>query len=263
MFDIFSRNLFDFNDFWNNCFFFNLATKAGFFSHLLKQRDTGYGPVFVRLPVCLSQDTSRSYIKTDARTELFFLAWRLPFICVIRKSEYLEKWRYFPLKLCLKLWTQKKFATASRRVLTTKLVNDRSCWPHLRQSTRRGRTHYTSVDRNAVTPLLRFAVRMLCNLFVQLCSRWQHFEWHSASRGPSVVAEILVIFYRRCLQSEPHGTGWLQQCAAARDTCVVYLSVASVSLMIAITALSRSWITCSQARRRSISINSMCQWINV
>jgi len=192
-----------------------------------------------------------------------FLAWRLPFICVIRKSEYLEKWRYFPLKLCLKLWTQKKFATASRRVLSTKLVNDRSCWPHLRQSTRRGRTHYTSVDRNAVTPLLRFAVRMLCNLFVQLCSRWQHFEWHSASRGPSVVAEILVIFYRRCLQSEPHGTGWLQQCAAARDTCVVYLSVASVSLMIAITALSHSWITCSQARRRSISINSMCQWINV
>ena len=157
----------------------------------------------------------------------------------------------------------KKFATASRRVLSTKLVNDRSCWPHLRQSTRRGRTHYTSVDRNAVTPLLRFAVRMLCNLFVQLCSRWQHFEWHSASRGPSVVAEILVIFYRRCLQSEPHGTGWLQQCAAARDTCVVYLSVASVSLMIAVTALSRSWITCSQARRRSISINSMCQWINV
>ena len=52
--------------------FFNLATKAGFFSHLLKQRDTGYGPVFVRLPVCLSQDISRSYIKTDARIELVF-----------------------------------------------------------------------------------------------------------------------------------------------------------------------------------------------
>jgi len=28
--------------------------------------------------------------------------------------------------------------------------------------------------------------------FVQLCSNWQDFDWHSASRGPSAVAELLV-----------------------------------------------------------------------
>jgi len=28
--------------------------------------------------------------------------------------------------------------------------------------------------------------------FVQLCSSWPDFNWHSASRGPSVIAELLV-----------------------------------------------------------------------
>ena len=30
--------------------------------------------------------------------------------------------------------------------------------------------------------------------FVQLCSSWQDFNWLKASRGPSAVAELLVIF---------------------------------------------------------------------
>jgi len=30
--------------------------------------------------------------------------------------------------------------------------------------------------------------------FVQLCSSWRHFNWLRASRGPSVIAELLVSF---------------------------------------------------------------------
>ena len=31
------------------------------------------------------------------------------------------------------------------------------------------------------------------SFFVQLCSSWQDSDWHSASRGPSAIAELLVI----------------------------------------------------------------------
>jgi len=50
------------------------------------------------------------------------------------------------------------------------------------------------VDRNPVTPLLWFAADSLYNLFLQLLSSWQDFVWHSASRGPSTVAELVVQF---------------------------------------------------------------------
>ena len=37
--------------------------------------------------------------------------------------------------------------------------------------------------------------------FVQLCRSWQDFNWHTASRGPSVIAELLVpIWIRRSAQ---------------------------------------------------------------
>jgi len=36
-----------------------------------------------------------------------------------------------------------------------------------------------------------------CDFFVQLCSTWQNFNWHSASRGSSAVAEHLVSRARR------------------------------------------------------------------
>ena len=45
---------------------------------------------------------------------------------------------------------------------------------------------YTSVDCNLLTPLLRFFVDFLYNLFIQLCSCWPDFDCHSASRGPYV-----------------------------------------------------------------------------
>ena len=90
-----------------------------------------------------------------------------------------------------------KFRRGKSMVLSTKLVNGRACWPHLRRSTRRGWTYivyYRSVDRNAQTPLVPVVLDLLYNLFLQLCSSWQDFDWHSASRGPSATAELLVLF---------------------------------------------------------------------
>jgi len=52
--------------------------------------------------------------------------------------------------------------------------------------------YYTSVDCNLLTPLLRFVLDLLYDLFIQLCSVWQDFDWHIASRGPSAVAELIV-----------------------------------------------------------------------
>jgi len=48
-----------------------------------------------------------------------------------------------------------------------------------------------TVDRSALTALLRFVFDLLYNLFVQLCSSWQEFDWYSASRGPSAEAQLI------------------------------------------------------------------------
>ena len=49
-----------------------------------------------------------------------------------------------------------------------------------------------SVNRNPLTPLPRFVVNLLHNLFLHLCESWQAFDWHCASHGPSAVAQLLV-----------------------------------------------------------------------
>ena len=49
----------------------------------------------------------------------------------------------------------------------------------------------TSVDRSAVTALLRSHMDLLCNLFLQWCSSWQDFVWYSVSCSLSAVEELL------------------------------------------------------------------------
>ena len=51
---------------------------------------------------------------------------------------------------------------------------------------------WVGVKRNLLTPILRLVVHLFYNFFLQLCSSWQDFDWHSVSRGPSAVAEFLV-----------------------------------------------------------------------
>ena len=50
-----------------------------------------------------------------------------------------------------------------------------------------------SSTRGGSTSVRGFAVQVVPTL---LCSSWQDFYWHSASRGPSAVAELLLWFYR-------------------------------------------------------------------
>ena len=47
----------------------------------------------------------------------------------------------------------------------------------------------TSVNRNPLTPLLQSVVDLLYNLGIG----GRNFDWHSASRGPSATAELLVV----------------------------------------------------------------------
>jgi len=50
------------------------------------------------------------------------------------------------------------------------------------------------VDCNALTPFLRFFSGLVVQVVPTLLfSSWQDYEWHIASRGPSVIAELLVI----------------------------------------------------------------------
>ena len=50
---------------------------------------------------------------------------------------------------------------------------------------------HTSLDRNAVTALLRSRMGLLCILFLQWCSRWQDFVWYSVSCSLSAVEQLL------------------------------------------------------------------------
>jgi len=98
-------------------------------------------------------------------------AWRLPSTCPalcdkeIRVSPNVRE-------LCPNS-ELRKFRHGKSIVLSTKLVDGRACWSHLRRSMRCDWTHiicYTSVDRNAPTPLLWFVVHYNL-LFVQLFGR--------------------------------------------------------------------------------------------
>ena len=76
--------------------------------------------------------------------------------------------------------------TTKSAVLSTKLIDGGAYWPDLRRSTHRSWTHivyYTSVDHNALTPLLPFVVDLLHNLFLQLWSSWQDFDWRRVARS--------------------------------------------------------------------------------
>jgi len=53
------------------------------------------------------------------------------------------------------------------------------------------RCTHTSIDRNALTALLRSRVGLLWTLFLQLCSSWQDFVWYSVSCSLSAVKELL------------------------------------------------------------------------
>jgi len=112
--------------------------------------------------------------------------------CVIRKYAYLQKSGYFPLGLFPELRTLENFATASRSRCqqhssssssTVEFVDD-TC-------TTIDESWLFTTSRSTVTLWLHYwdLLRICCTTCFY---GWQDFDWHSASRGPSAVAELRV-----------------------------------------------------------------------
>jgi len=171
------------------------CTPTHIYRATLCQRGTSYGPASV---------TSRLSIEMDERTNrasFWHGSFRRPILhCVCKETRALPaEIRVLPSgtlsrTLDLEISPRQVDRVASQthrrsRLLTTLATVDAS---RLDAHTF---IYYTSVDRNALTPLLRFIVDLLYNLFQDLCSSQHDFDRHSASRGPSAIAELLV---RRC-----------------------------------------------------------------
>jgi len=117
----------------------------------------------------------------------------LPLIqhCVISKYSYLQKLGNYPLRLCPNSGLN-KFLRGKSIALSTKLVvvDGRACWRHLYDNRRVVAVYYKSINCNPLTPY--------CDMLWTCFYGWQDFDWHSALRGPSAVAKLLVLF---CLKN--------------------------------------------------------------
>ena len=122
------------------------------------------------LSVCLSVCHKPVLCRND-RTNLaaIWLGGFLPHIphCVLRKFGYLRKYGYFPLELCLKIWTLKLFRHGQSIALSTnsstvELVDD------IYDGRRVVAVDYTSVNSNPIS--LRFVLDLLSSLGSNLVS---------------------------------------------------------------------------------------------
>ena len=111
------------------------------------------------------------------------------FYCVVRKFGYLQNNGIF---LCNSvpnfILDLKNFARVSRSCCQQSLETVEFV-DHTYDGRRVARS--TSVDRNALTALLRSGVGLLWTLFLQWCSGWQDFDWYSVSCSLSAVEELL------------------------------------------------------------------------
>ena len=79
-----------------------------------------------------------------------------------------------------------------------------------RRHTRHTRHTHTSVDRNALTALLRSRMGFLWTVFLQWCSSWQDFVWYSVSCSLSAAEELLgYSWYRGNVQTPGPLVRWL------------------------------------------------------
>ena len=78
-------------------------------------------------------------------------------------------------------------ASRSRCQRIVVVVDGRACWRHLYDNRRVVAVYYKSIICNPLTPFdLLWICRTTCFY------SWQDLDWHSASRGPSAVAQLLV-----------------------------------------------------------------------
>ena len=126
---------------------------------------------------------------------------------------YLQKLGYLPGDFVPNSGLRKYCHGKSIALRTTLVVvvDGRACWRHLYDSRRVVAVYYKSINCNPLTPSLRFVVDLLYSLFLQ----WQDFYSHSASRGPSALAELLVYITRHLLSTSgdsKQGTSMDESC---------------------------------------------------
>jgi len=133
--------------------------------------------------------TSRYCVETTVRVELVFGMWfsfHLAYTVLSRnsgisKNKDTSPWIFAPNS------GLRKFRRSNSIVFSTKLVDGRACWRHLRRSTRRGCLLHTRRPPLTVNPS-NSIISICCGFVVQRnCSdscAWK-FDWHSASRGLS------------------------------------------------------------------------------
>ena len=103
---------------------------------------------------------------------------------------------------------------------------------HTHDCRRVARRTHMSVDRNALTALLRSRMGLLCTLFLQLCSSWQDSDWYSVSCSLSVLEELLgYSWYRGNVQTPGPLVLWLSD---SKSIVPRHLSIAQV--------LSQLWL---------------------
>jgi len=96
---------------------------------------------------------------------------------------------------------------------------------HTYDGRRVARRRHTSVDRNALTALLRSRMGLLWTLFLQLCSSWQDFIWYSVSCSLSAIEELLgYSWYRANVQTPGPLVLWL----SSKSIVLCHLSIAQV-----------------------------------
>jgi len=155
--------------------------------------------------LCLSKCSSvtkNGIISKQLDESSWFLAWSLPShfhyptlcckdIKVSKKIKVLSSVTLFQTldlqKFCREVdgFVNKTLRRSS--LLTTPTTVDASQahgWAH--------EVYYTSVDRNTLTPLFRLMVDLLCNLFLQGYSSWQHLDWQRVARS-LCGAQLLVL----------------------------------------------------------------------
>ena len=163
------------------------------------------------LSSCLSVHLSQTGVvsKRLNRSRWFRYESFLPLCC--KEIRLSPKIRVFPSATLSQIFLLelKNFARASQSCCqqssrTVELVD------HTYDGRRVARRTHTSVDRSALTALLRSRMGLLCTLFLQWCSSWQDFVWYSVSCSLSAVEELLdYSWYRGNVQTPGPLVLWL------------------------------------------------------
>jgi len=98
-----------------------------------------------------------------------FLAWRFPPTHPTLCPCYEEIWVSPKIKVLSKFHHGKSIALSTKLIV---VVDGRVCWRHLYDNRRVVAVYYKSINCNPLTPLLRYAVDLLYDFFLQLTRFW-------------------------------------------------------------------------------------------